>query len=143
LLISYVPTAILNHQFTGDWKGDPRNSEALQVGSPLAGILGNVLQLSAQNLQPPLLPGASVLDQRLASLLPPKVQTLLKHEFPRFTLHIGELPQEEEAGLGLPLIILLTISLCGRLFDNAAQPPGAIQMSWTIAWFRGLRLLPF
>jgi hypothetical protein len=137
LLISYVPTAILNHQFTGDWKGDPRNSEALQVGSPLAGILGNVLQLSAQNLQPPLLPGASVLDQRLASLLPPKVQTLLKHEFPRFTLHIGELPQEEEAGLGLPLIILLTISLCGRLFDNAAQPPEAIQMSRTI------RLVPW
>jgi hypothetical protein len=137
-LVSYMPTAILNHHFTGDWKGDPRNTEALQVGSPLAGILGNTLQLSAQNLQPPLLPGASILDKRMASLLPRRVQIFLKHEFPRFELHIGELPQEEAAGLGLPLIALLTISLCGRCFTKIAGSPGSAQRNRAIAlipWF--------
>jgi hypothetical protein len=131
-LISYLPTAILNHHFTGDWKGDPRNTEALQVGNPLAGILGNALQLSAQTLQPPLLPGASIFNQHLTSLLPDGVQTFLKHEFPRFKLHIGELPQEEEAGLGLPLIVLLTITLCGRRLGKIAGSPRSAAKSRAI-----------
>ncbi len=109
LLVSYLPTAILNHHFTGDWKGDPHNTEALQLGSPLAGILGNSVQLGAQNLQPPVLPGAITLNRRLTSLIPSGMRLFLKREFPRFEVQMGELPQEESTGLGLPLVALCAV----------------------------------
>jgi hypothetical protein len=123
LLVSYLPTAILNDHFTGNWKGDPRNSETLQIGSPLAGVLGNALQLGAQNLQPPLLPSAGALAQRLTALIPSGIRMFLKHEFPRFELQLGELPQEEETGLGLPLVVLCGVCLFLRVFVDSGSEP--------------------
>jgi len=137
LLVSYLPTAILNRHFTGDWKGDPRNTEALQAGGPVAGILGNTIQLAVQSLQPPLLPGAGALDESLARRMPTSLERFLKREFPRFEPQLGELPQEEAAGLGLALVLLLGVGLCVRLLNpttasmNSGTPkPAARLIPW-------------
>jgi hypothetical protein len=146
LLVSYLPTAILNHRFTGDWRGDPRNTEALQVGSPLAGILGNVLQLGAQNLQPPLLPAAASFDRRLTLLIPSRVQVFLKREFPRFELQLGELPQEEETGLGLPLVVFCVVCLMHKAFvGRGSEPKIAVRkgVGRLIPWAAGAAVLTY
>ena len=41
----------------------------------------------------------------------------MKREFPRFEPQLGELPQEEAAGLGLALVLLLGVGLCVRLLN--------------------------
>jgi len=137
LAVSYLPTAILNHHFTGDWKGDPHNTEAIQLGSPLAGILGNAVQLGAQNLQPPLLPGAESLNRQLTLLIPPGIRLFLKREFPRFEIRLGELPQEEATGLGLPLVVLCGVCfLLSALHRPAGEPTNTAHKS-------SLRFIPW
>jgi len=49
---------VLNQYYTGNWGGDPHNIEKVQVQKPLAGVLGNALQLGLQSLEPPFLPVA-------------------------------------------------------------------------------------
>ena len=46
----------LNQYYTGNWTGDPQNIEKNRITKPLAGILGNGLQLGLQSLEPPFLP---------------------------------------------------------------------------------------
>jgi hypothetical protein len=116
LLVSFLPIAILNHHFTGDWTGDPQNVSGLQAGAPVTGILGNTLQLATQTLQPPLLPGARRVEAQLSAILPQRVKGMLSRDFPRFQPALGELPQEEAAGLGLAVTLLLIISLLVGLF---------------------------
>jgi hypothetical protein len=68
LLVSYLPTAALNHRFTGSWTGDPRNASKLRADNPLAAFIENALQLSSQTVQPPFLPGAVTIEARLTRL---------------------------------------------------------------------------
>src|SRR5262245_225791 len=58
VLASFVPVAVLNATYTGNWTGDPTNGELLHVRNPAVGIMGNGLELFAQSVQPPVLPGA-------------------------------------------------------------------------------------
>ena len=54
LLVSFVPTAFFNQKYAGDWAGDPRNLEGMAIRNPLAGLVGNGLQLAEQTLLPPI-----------------------------------------------------------------------------------------
>jgi len=116
LLVSFLPTAVLNHHFTGDWNGYGPYTNGLRVHNPLARMVANTLRVSAQMLQPPLLPGAHALDSQLVEKLPHAVNALLKPDFSQFELQLGELPQEEVSGFGLVVSLLLIVSLIGRLF---------------------------
>ena len=107
LLISYLPTAVLNFEHTRSWVGDPYNAGRLQVKNPVAGLAGNTLQLAVQSCQPPFLPGASALSARLTRVPPSNWDAQLRRSFPRFRLVLGELPQEDSAGLGLGVTLLL------------------------------------
>lgn len=141
LLVSYLPIAILNHHFTGDCTGDPQNLSRVRLGAPFAGIVGNTLQLGTQTLQPPLLPGARRIEVKLVAMLPQRVRDILSRDFPRFQPTLGELPQEEAAGLGLAVALLLMISLlvglfvCDRPLDRVSS--GSIRVQTLIkaaAW---------
>ena len=114
LLVSVVPTLIANQTFSGAWTGDPGNETALRVGRIGSGLLGNLTQLVAQNLAPPVFPGALSAETWCRSAIEPAMRRWLRGDFPRFTFHFGELAQEEWAGLGGLMVLLLAGGCLGR-----------------------------
>ncbi|HXE41923.1 MAG TPA: hypothetical protein VN516_02775, partial [Candidatus Baltobacteraceae bacterium] len=118
ILISAAPTMALNQIYTGSWTGDPNNSSGLRVQSPTGAFFGNSLLLLQQSLMPPVLPGAHKINDALNKKMPASWQQILKEKFPRYYLGgLNELPQEEAAGLGLGVTLLLLVSffaaICG------------------------------
>ena len=109
LMISFVPTAALNHKYTGGWSGDPTNQGKMNLSSPSAGLLGNSLMLGYYSVQPPLLFSPSKTNNLTFSLVPTKLRVWLLERFPRFELKMGEIPIEESAGLGLGLAACLAL----------------------------------
>ena len=111
LLVSFLPTALLNQHYTGDWAGDSTNRARIKVQKPLAGIVGNCLQLGLQGMEPPFLPVARSAEIWIWNHFPARLQTVLKNDFPRFGVGFRELPQEESAGLGIGITVMAIISL--------------------------------
>ena len=109
LIISFVPTALLNHKYTGSWSGDPANQGKMNLSNPSAALLGNSLMLGYCSVQPPLLFSHSKTNNLISSLVPAELKGWLLERFPRFELKIGEIPMEESAGLGLGLTACLAL----------------------------------
>jgi len=125
MLVSFLPTAVLNQHFTGNWGGDPNNNEKVQVQKPLAGILGNGLQLILQSLEPPFLPLARSAEIWVWERFPESLQTTLKDDFPRFGVGFRELPQEESSGVGIGITVIVIVSIVAALRfrrQNQARP---------------------
>jgi hypothetical protein len=109
LMVSFVPTALLNHKHTGSWSGDPTNQGKMNLSNPSAGFAGNSLMLAYSAAQPPLLPTSSRVNDMVAHLFPSEFKVWLLERFPRFELKMGEIPMEESAGLGLGLTACLAL----------------------------------
>jgi hypothetical protein len=109
LMISFVPTAVLNHKYTGGWSGDPSNQGKMNLSNPSAALLGNSLMLSYCSVQPPLLFSPSKIDNLTISLVPAKLNVWLLERFPRFELKMGEIPMEESAGIGIGLTACIAL----------------------------------
>ena len=117
-LVSAAPIMALNQLHTGSWSGDPKNLSKIQIKSPAAAFLGNSLLLSQQSFMPPVLPAAHKVNDWLDEKMPDSWRTTLAEKFPRYRLNgLNELPQEEGAGLGLGVTLLLLaaigIATCG------------------------------
>ena len=109
LMISFVPTAALNHKHTGSWTGDAMNQTKVALTNPSAGVIGNSLIFAYSAVQPPVLPASSRLNNFVIHLLPSQFKVWLLERFPRFELKMGEIPMEESAGLGLGLTSCLAL----------------------------------
>jgi hypothetical protein len=119
LLVSFAPIAVANKTFAGDWTGDPSNN--LQARNPAIGVLGNTLELVDQSLQPPLLPYARQIQSRLYDVMPTRLSDALHNGFPKFAWALGELPQEETAGLGLGITLLIVLALCSPVLERTPR----------------------
>lgn len=109
--VSFLPLAILNLRHTGDWTGDPGNTGRLKIEAPIAGIVGNTLQLGVSLIQPPL----QIMKQPWEQIerFAEKNSYLNKH-FPRISLRTQEIPNEETAGLGLALLLVFLVFISTR-----------------------------
>jgi hypothetical protein len=134
LLVSFLPTAVLNQKFSGHWAGDPQNLEKMTIQKPWSGIMGNSVQLAVQTLQPPVLPFARPISNALWESVPRGFRASLLHDFPNLAWLFGELPQEEGTGLGLCIAVLCGTALAFALlrrrrpasFWTPATRPGLI-----------------
>lgn len=126
LAVSALPSLALNTIHTGHWSGDPQNLTAVRPGSPAAALVGNTALTVAQNLAPPFFPGAGHWNDWADAF---QAQRWRAHfgatGFPRFTLRLGELPQEEWAGAGLLLCLLLGIECLHTLIIRGRNHPRA------------------
>ena len=107
--ISFMPMAMLNQLHAGQWAGDVNNSTGLQISNPVAGILGNTLQLGVNTLLPPIFPLAASWNSTFA----PRIREMrpvswIRSQFPRLSLETRELVAEESAGLGTGIALLWT-----------------------------------
>jgi hypothetical protein len=124
-LVSFLPMAALNWHYTGSWGGDPANLEKVQIRQPLAGILGNGLELGLQNLEPPFLPLARTAETWVWNRIPAAAQTVLRNGYPRFVVGFREIPQEESAGLGCIITLMALISMGSAWSGRKTLPFGA------------------
>ena len=122
LLCSFAPMAVLNHIHAGNWKGKGPGDEALEAGSLAGGIVGNSAAIATAALQPPLMPVPGPVNETINQVLPDKIKTLLHADFPRLKLHFVELPNEENAGLGLGLLALIAASFTGVAITHRRGP---------------------
>jgi len=122
--VSFCPMAVLNEAHAGHWTGDPRNLRKMQIQNPMAGILGNSLEMTAEILSPPILPWARNITGWVWSHFPERLLAELKRDFPRFQWQVGELPQEESSGLGLGVTVLLAAGIFPCWKRRAAAGPG-------------------
>ena len=116
VVISAAPTLALNQINSGSWTGDPQNLGQMEAKNPGAAFLGNGILLSQQSFMPPVLPAAHKVDAWLNEKMPASWHQTLEEKFPRYFLnHLNELPQEETAGLGLGVTLLLLAALAAAI----------------------------
>lgn len=117
-LASFLPTAFLNWQNTGSWKGYVPTpgpvawwhwGGAFALPSPFWGIVGNTFYLLIQNLLPPFFPWAGAWNQAMAHFL----QTPLGSHFIHFESfgRLNRSATSQSAGLGLCIIMVIVVSL--------------------------------
>jgi F0F1-type ATP synthase assembly protein I len=149
-LASVAPIVALNEFNTGCWHGDPHDADQLQVKSSGAALLGNSLLLCEQSFMPPALPVAHKADEWLKATLPHSWRLILSEKFPRFYLnHLNELPQEEAAGLGLGVtMLLLAVMVAAAVGFFRAEPkcsvsalmPMVVLGAWVAVLFYMLKM---
>lgn len=118
-VISFFPIALMNRIHCGDWMGTSVEPSHLDMHDPVAGILGNGLELLQDNLVPPLFPMANRWNDYVNSIVPHKWLT----EFQGGFFYVGELPTEDWAGIGFGVSALLLISLIASFFVRRSSKP--------------------
>jgi hypothetical protein len=108
--ISFMPIAWANAHYTGDWTGDPENSERMKLQSSVYGLVGNGLILFWAVTQPPVMPFADEVSRKLNPELQSEFFQELRRYYPRFNLDWAEVAEEEHAGIGIGLTALLVVT---------------------------------
>jgi len=122
LLVSFLPTAILNLFYCHSWSGMQLERAGMDMKNPLVGIWGNALLFALHNLVPPCFPIAGWWNQTALSLLPQALVRPLVANFEQSFHFVGELPTEDWAGLGFGVSMLLLISVAGALLIRHRGP---------------------
>lgn len=142
VLCSFAPIAALNFHYTGSWKGQLEEQTSLEAGSIASGWIGNSLAILSGALQPPLLPQPELPNRLINEAVPPKVDEVLARDFPRLQLKFFELPNEENAGIGLGLTILAASTVLAGLYrglhHHIMNP-----MGWLVVLLAGVGLLTY
>ncbi|HEY4984380.1 MAG TPA: hypothetical protein VIJ24_04905, partial [Verrucomicrobiae bacterium] len=120
-VVSFLPMAILNMHYCGDWSGLALERSGMDMKSPAVGVWGNAFLITLNNFVPPLFPLAGWWNQHALEILPQFIATPMSANFePGFHM-IGELPTEDWAGIGFGLSMLLLISVVASFFVRRAS----------------------
>jgi hypothetical protein len=115
--VSFLPTAILNSIYSGDWTGASLEEQNMVADNPFAALAGNAFQLLLQNFCPPFFPWAAWWNAHAPELFPQAVVSISKHFIMGF-FQLGEMPTEDSAGLGLGLSVLLAVSAVANFLSR-------------------------
>jgi len=127
--VSFLPTAILNVHYLGDWSGLSIERAGMNMKNPAVGVWGNALLLLLDNVTPPLFPMAGGWNEHALAALPHFLTAPMQANFEPGFLWLGELPTEDWAGIGFGLSALLAISV----FANFRRVLGALASRRRIA----------
>jgi hypothetical protein len=115
VLISFIPTAILNIRYVHDWSGLNIEHAGMAMKNPIAGIVGNAVLLVTGNFVPTIFPMAGWWNQHAQAFFPGALLRLMDANFELGYNTLGELPIEDAAGLGFGVSVLLVISIVAGL----------------------------
>ena len=116
--VSFLPTAIMNVHFLGDWSGLSIERTGMNMKNPLVGIWGNAFLIVLDNFTPPLFPFAGWWNQHAP----------MTANFEPGFLWLGELPTEDWTGLGFGLSVLLVVSMAANCFVRNHRPSSAFSL---------------
>ena len=109
---SFLPTAVLNSRYCGDWSG--LSLESLQTRNDMPLRLGaNVLFISFVNVIPPVFPEADQWNRFEQRAMPPRLNARLHDAFTEVQpaeFHAEQMQIEENGGFGFGATLLLAVS---------------------------------
>jgi hypothetical protein len=116
VLVSFIPTALLNIHYLHDWSGLSIEHEGMNMKNPVAGIVGNAVLLITNNFVPTFFPMAHWWNAHSLSLFPGVLVRLMNANFEHGYEMLGEMPTEDWAGIGFGVSMLVLISLIAGPF---------------------------
>ena len=138
LAASYLPTAVLNWHYCGDWTGLKVETGVAAAG-PFFLTEANTFLLGIQNFVPPVFPFTGWWHDYFAGHLPAALSVQLEHkmEIGLQTFDLAMLQVEESAGLGFGVCALVLASLVAARF--ARPEPSRRSPS---VWLQAVRWSP-
>ena len=120
VVVSFVPTAILNIRYLHDWSGLSIEHAGMNMKSPIAGLLGNAVLLVTNNFVPTFFPMAGWWNHHALEHFPAALVRMMDANFEAGYNILGEMPTEDWAGLGFGLSVLLVISILAGLWHRGS-----------------------
>lgn len=138
LLTSFLPSAILNAKYCGDWSGAKLEQPGLSGAPAWLMLSGNAAGLTVQNLTPPIFPIASRWNDHVHSWLPAGLREKVKRHFEGGggMITINEMQIEENTGIGFGISVLLIVSAGATLAarrEKKRLPVTARTLRWACA----------
>jgi len=139
LVVSFLPTVILNLYYLGSWSGLNIERAGMDMKHPLVGIWGNALLLLLNNLCPPFFPFAGWWNQNALLVLPGFIVRPMNANFEESYQNVWELPTEDWAGIGPGVTGLLLIAAvwalvkCRRRWNAPRPVTGIAPRIWKLA----------
>jgi hypothetical protein len=121
-LVSFLPMAILNNHYCGDWSGAKLEPAFMVMKNSWAGLWGNAFQLLLGNSVPPVFPLAGWWNQHAPLFIPHFLTNAADKYFDSGFFSVGELPTEDWAGIGFGLSLLLVILVAGSFWIRKKNP---------------------
>ena len=115
-LVSFLPMAVLNNHFCGDWSGAKLEPAFMVMKDPAVGLYGNTFQLLLDNSIPPVFPPAGWWNQHAPLFMPHFLTEAADKYFDAGFFSVGELPTEDWAGIGFGLCLLVVVSVGGAFW---------------------------
>jgi hypothetical protein len=124
LLVSLLPSSLLNIRYCGDWKGINAEPVHLCAGYPIEHLAVNTVVTVIQNFTPTVFPVAGAWNRTTNILLPDDWRNFFKKSFEGGgnPFQTAELPMEEAAGLGMGCSILLASVLIASPRYRSKRP---------------------
>ena len=125
LLCGLLPISFLCWKHTGKWNGNPDNRLGIEVKKPLAGLMGNGLNMVAATAYPPVFPKAGPIGKNLTDWLGSREwHDWVREGNPSYTINLNqELPSEELAGIGIAVTSLVAVWVLGSFRRNSRLVP--------------------
>lgn len=115
LVISFLPTAILNVRYLHDWSGLSIEHSGMAMKNPVAGVVGNTVLLFTGNFVPTFFPMAGWWNHHALEHFPAALVRLMNANFEQGYNTLGEMPSEDSCGIGLGIGVLLVVSVVAGL----------------------------
>ncbi len=116
VLASFVPTAVLNARYAGEWTGYHAEGRVFMATDPVVATAGNSFMIAVQNLAPPIMPFAMAWNRHALQLFPAGFRAKLLANMEEGFWEVREIVAEERAGLGFGIAVLLIVSLAAGCF---------------------------
>jgi hypothetical protein len=121
VIVSFLPTAILNVKCCGDWSGLSLEHTGMDMKNPIVGIWGNAFLLLLNNFVPPFFPQAGWWNQSALTLLPHAITAPMLANFEQGFILLGEMPTEDWCGIGFGISALLAVFVIASLRIRSSQ----------------------
>jgi len=131
---SFLPNAVINHLKGGDWTGAAIENPFYGKVEPLIGLSGNLINLTLQNLAPPVFPIAQKWNAIVASITPKNYHEImvLNFESGGANFAVPDFQGEEWAGLGVGVTLLLAAASIVAFHRNGrARIPAWVLCLWS------------
>jgi hypothetical protein len=122
VVISFLPNALLNIHYLGDWSGLSIERTGMDMKTPVVGIWGNTFLLLLGNFTPTFFPLAGWWNEHALTVLPQFITGPMMANFEPGFLWLGELPTEDWSGIGFGISVLLTVSIIAGSWKKRNAP---------------------